>query len=321
MRRSIQIAVVLLAATAACASAQASRDAALSAMSDQERRLALHGDITAQANRCNSVSYAGRSGQDASGTAYWDVRCNGGPTYRLAVPASALARTVVTGCGTEAPAPMAGPCFQSVGGRSMQLASNSSGIPVSLQRQVLPDDFAPGNAMLGTAARGARCEATCARALEDSVSACVAICLQGGDVNAAPVGADGGAAFGRFGAIYATKEPAAAWGFANGQVDRLAVNREAATACHASAGTAPCLFQMELVNQCGAIARAQRRDPRALVATGQASTMQVLAFATGAASTENGARSAALASCRVQVARTSNPNLALPACEVIVSGC
>jgi hypothetical protein len=116
----------------------------------------------------------------------------------------------------------------------------------------------------------------------------------------------------RFGAVYATDAPVAAWGFANGVTDRLAVNTNAVRACQTMAGRIPCKFIGELVNRCGALAQAITRNPNAVTMTNDLSTIVLNRNYTATGDTPQAAEAAALEACR----RT-------PAviCRVVATGC
>lgn len=116
----------------------------------------------------------------------------------------------------------------------------------------------------------------------------------------------------RFGAVYATDAPLAAFGFGNGSLDRLAVNTAAVRACQAQAGRVPCKFQGELVNRCGALVQGVTRHPNAVVMTSDLSTIVLARNFPGVGATTQAAEAEAMQSCRA---------LAGVTCRVAASGC
>lgn len=116
----------------------------------------------------------------------------------------------------------------------------------------------------------------------------------------------------RFGAVYATDAPMAAYGFGNGSADRLAVNTAAVRACQAQAGPVPCKFQGEIVNRCGALVQGVTRHPNAAVMTSDLSTVVLARNFPGLGATVQAAEAEAMEACR-----------ALPGitCRVAASGC
>ncbi len=116
----------------------------------------------------------------------------------------------------------------------------------------------------------------------------------------------------RFGAIYASDVPVAAWGFANGLPDRLAVNTNAVRSCQTMAGRVPCKFLEELVNSCGALVQGVSRHPNAVVMTNDLSTMVLNRNYTAHGNSPQTAEAAALEACR----RT--PGIT---CRVVATGC
>ncbi|NKE48254.1 DUF4189 domain-containing protein [Roseomonas frigidaquae] len=116
----------------------------------------------------------------------------------------------------------------------------------------------------------------------------------------------------RYGAVYATDAPTAAFGFGNGATDRLAVNTAAVRACQTMAGRIPCKFQGELVNRCGALVQGVMRHPNAMAMTSDISTVVLARNFPGLGATEQEAEAQAMQSCR-----------ALPGvtCRVAASGC
>jgi hypothetical protein len=117
----------------------------------------------------------------------------------------------------------------------------------------------------------------------------------------------------RFGAIYATDAPMAAWGFGNGGADRLAVNTQAVRACQTMAGRVPCKFVEEIVNRCGALVQAVSRHPSAVAMTSDISTMVLNRNLTATAQTAQAAEAAALESCRRLPGGST--------CRVVATGC
>lgn len=117
----------------------------------------------------------------------------------------------------------------------------------------------------------------------------------------------------RFGAIYATDAPMAAWGFGNGGADRLAVNTQAVRSCQTMAGRVPCKFVEEIVNRCGALVQAVSRHPNAVAMTGDLSTMVLNRNLTATAETAQAAEAAALDSCRRLPGGST--------CRVVATGC
>ena len=116
----------------------------------------------------------------------------------------------------------------------------------------------------------------------------------------------------RFGAIYATDPPVAAWGFGNGVTDRLAVNTAAVRACQSMAGRVPCKFTGELVNRCGALVQAVSRHPNAVAMTNDLSTIVLNRSFPGSGETAQAAEAQALEACRRLPGAT---------CRVVATGC
>lgn len=102
----------------------------------------------------------------------------------------------------------------------------------------------------------------------------------------------------RFGAVYATDAPLAAWGFANGNTDRLAVNTQAVRACQSMAGRTACKFIEEIVNRCGALVQGVTRHPNAVAITSDLSTVVLNRNFTGTGATAQEAEQTALDACR-----------------------
>jgi hypothetical protein len=102
----------------------------------------------------------------------------------------------------------------------------------------------------------------------------------------------------RFGAVYATDAPLAAWGFANGNTDRLAVNTSSVRSCQAMAGPVPCKFLEEIVNRCAALVQAVTRHPRAVAMTSDLSTIVLNRNVVGTGATQQEAEQAAMRGCQ-----------------------
>jgi hypothetical protein len=102
----------------------------------------------------------------------------------------------------------------------------------------------------------------------------------------------------RYGAIYVTQPPLAAYGFGNGNTDRLAVNTGAVRACQGMAGRIPCVFQEELVNKCGALVQGVTRHPNAVAITSDLSTVVLNRNFIGTGATVQEAERNAMAACR-----------------------
>ena len=116
----------------------------------------------------------------------------------------------------------------------------------------------------------------------------------------------------RFGAIYATVAPLAAFGFANGNTDRLLVNTAAVRMCQGAAGRVPCQFVEEIVNRCGALVQAVTRHPSAMAMTSDLSTVVLNRNFTGTGASIEAAEATAMEACgRVQGVT----------CRVAASGC
>lgn len=262
---------------------------ALQARPDLERRQALHQAVRSHGDQCNAVILAFHAGMDGQRNAYWDFRCADGAAYRSRLPAERFAAVAFLRCGAAAPAPQGGPCFQAVTGAAAQIAASGGGNEAS-------------------------CRAACASQPVAGQTQCAARCLSGQGIQ---VGAQAAASLppnSRFGAMYFTDNPTAAFGFANGHADRLAVNMAAVRACQTMAGQVPCKFRGELVNQCGAIAMAISRHPRAIAMTSDLSTQVLNLGAIGQGATRQVAEAEALAACR----RAEGPGVQ---CRVVAQGC
>jgi hypothetical protein len=142
---------------------------------------------------------------------------------------------------------------------------------------------------------------------------CVQRCLVGGGVELA--GATPALpANSRFGVIYTSPEPLGAYGFGNGNTDRLAVNMAAVRACQAMAGRTACVFQREIVNSCAALAQAISRNPYAIAITDDLSTFVVNRLGIGLGPTQPAAEAAALAECHP----AERPGTS---CRIVAAGC
>lgn len=116
----------------------------------------------------------------------------------------------------------------------------------------------------------------------------------------------------RFGAIYTTDQPRAAFGFANGRTDRLAVNLSALRACEGMAEGAPCQFRGEFINQCVALAFALTRNPREVLRDHRTQAQNLAT--TGQGRTQAQAEAAALEACHLADRQGGN-------CRIMASGC
>jgi len=116
----------------------------------------------------------------------------------------------------------------------------------------------------------------------------------------------------RFGAIYSTDQPRAAFGFANGRADRLAVNLSAIRACEAMAEGAPCQFRGEIVNRCAALAFALTRDAQGVLRDHRRVAQNL--STTGQGRTQAEAEAAALEACRLADRQGGT-------CRIMASGC
>ena len=284
------LAVLLALALPALAQTGNPTHDALQARPDLERRQALHEAVRARGDQCNAVILAFHAGMDRERSAFWDFRCADGATYRARLPSERFAGVAFLRCGAAAPVPHhGGPCFQAVTGEAAQIAARGGGNEAS-------------------------CRAACATQPAAGQNQGVQRCLSGQGIE---VGQQATAALppnSRFGAMYTTDQPLAAYGFANGLTDRLAVNMAAVRLCQTLAGPVPCKFQGELVNQCGAIAMAISRHPRALAMTSDLST-QVLNLTTfGRGDTREAADRQAMEACR----RAEGPGVQ---CRVVAGGC
>lgn len=292
-RAGLLLGLVLLLGAALPARAQTGNPThdALQARTDLERRQAMLQALRGQGDSCNIVILAYHAGFDADRVSYWDMRCGDGSTYRARLPAERFAGAAFLRCGAAAAPPQGGPCFQ----------------PVAVA-------LATAVASAGRGASETACRAACARQPAAGQNMCVQRCVSGQGIEVGPQAADQLPPGTRFGAMYHTDNPLPAYGFANGLGDRLEVNMRAVRACQAMAGQVRCRFQGELVNQCGAIAMAISRHPRAMTMTADISTQVLNLAATGRGTTKEAAEAAAMQLCR----RAEGPGTQ---CRVVASGC
>ncbi|MBS7792890.1 DUF4189 domain-containing protein [Roseococcus sp. SDR] len=280
---------LLLGAAAQAQTGNPTHDA-LQARSDTERRQALHEAVRSRGDQCNSVILAFHAGMDGQRNAFWDFRCADGAQYRARLPSERFAAIAFLRCGAAAPTPHhGGPCFQAVTGAAAQVAAAGGGNEAS-------------------------CRAACASQPAAGQNQCVQRCLSGQGIEVGQQAAATLPPGTRFGAMYVTDQPVAAYGFANGNTDRLAVNMAAVRICQTLAGQVPCKFQGELVNQCGAIAMAISRHPRAMVMTSDLSTQVLNLATTGRGANRQAAEAEALQACR----RAEGPGVQ---CRIVAGGC
>ncbi len=349
--------LMLLSVAATAQPTNPSHDA-VAAMGEHERRALFRGGLMDARLACSGISATVFSGSDTAGNAYWDVRCQGGILYRVTLSRDRLTPPVHLPCGSAAMSLSSGPCFRPVetvveaaipGGPRRQAAASSSPYAVpfpmdpppatmeappalalasraGVANLVLPSSPAatPGpvtprrSTLIGYSTRlDASCRALCDRRHADDVSACTGICLQGGDPDAPPLIRQDM----RFGAIYATAPPFGAVGLANGSPDRLAVNITGVRTCQGRAGPIPCLFQRELVNECGAVAQVIQRSPRAVAITADINTFIATILATGVGPTLAEAEEAALTACRAQGNVPGRREAIGSVCRITASGC
>ncbi|MFN6953555.1 MAG: DUF4189 domain-containing protein [Acetobacteraceae bacterium] len=250
----------------------------VAALGEQARQTEFLRALRAGGNACPGVVLTFFAGFDAARTAAWDVRCQGGDAYRIVLPADRFARPSLLACGA-----VPGGCF-----RPVAAAPRSTG-----PRQE------------------AICRQACGSQPAAALQACMAQCISGGGVTLADAPPPAG---GRFGAVYTTDPPTAAFGFANGDADRLAANLSAVRACQQRAGRVPCHFRQEIVSACGALAMARGTSPGALVMTEDLATQRLARASIAAGATQAEAESAALAACRPAEA----PGVT---CRIVASGC
>ncbi|MFN3448298.1 MAG: hypothetical protein ACK44F_06335 [Roseococcus sp.] len=282
------LAVLALPAASALAQTGNPTHDALSARSDAERRQALLQGLRAGGIPCSNVVLAFHAGLDSERNAYWDIRCADGPTYRATIVAERFAGAVYLACGAAGQGMRAGPCFQALG--------------------------AAGQARAGAGGSEANCRAACQGQPQAAQGQCVQRCTGGTGIQVGQQAAEALPPNSRFGAMYFTDNPTAAFGFANGVQDRLEVNMRAVRACQQMAGRVPCKFHGEIVNRCGAIAFAISRHPSALVMTSDISTQVLNHSATGQGATQQAAEAEAMEQCR----RAEGPGVQ---CRIVASGC
>lgn len=269
--------LLLLPAAAKAQTGNPTHDA-VAALGEQARQTEFLRALRAGGNACPGVAVTFFAGFDAARTAAWDVRCQGGEAYRIVLPASRFARPSLLACGA-----VAGGCFRPV---------------AAAPRTAVPRQEAV-------------CRQACSSQPAAALSACMSQCTSGGGVALADAPPPSGA---RFGAIYTTDPPAAAFGFANGETDRLAVNLSAVRACQQRAGPVPCQFRQEIVSACGALAMARGTSSGALVMTEDLATQRLARASVATAPTQAAAEAAALAACRPAEA----PGVS---CQIVASGC
>ncbi|WP_376087122.1 hypothetical protein ACE7GA_13215 [Roseomonas sp. CCTCC AB2023176] len=333
MFRAVLLGLALMTGAALAQTGNPAHDA-LAAQPEVERRSTLMVGLSNAGLPCSGVLVAAFAGIDMERNAYWDVRCRDGHQYRGTVAPARFTGPVFLSCGAAAPAPRGGPCFQPVSAAPPPTdapATPAGLVAVSTTRVPVPGALATsqtnvvvprGTTITGFGAdREASCRAMCDPREPNRISACMAICAQGGDPDAPPFGSDPHM---RFGAAYATPAPWGAVGFGNGMADRLAVNRGAAAACQTMAGrNASCIFQAEFVNQCGAVVQAIERSPRAMVITADINTFVAALIVTGTGATQRDAERMAMTACERQQ-NTPGRRAAGgggPVCRVTASGC
>lgn len=282
--------IFVVMATAALAQTGNPAHDALQARSEAERRQALHEAVRSGGDQCSAIILVFHAGLDAERNAFWDFRCADGASYRALLPAERFAPAAFLRCGAAAPRPHhGGPCFQAVTPEATQLPATGGG-------------------------NQAGCQLACASQPAGGQNQCVARCVSGLGIQVGQPVSAALPANSRFGAMYFSDAPLAAFGFANGLRDRLAVNMAAVQACQMLAGPVPCRFQGELVNQCGAIAMAISRAPRASVITADLRTQVLNLAVTGTGATRAAADAAALEACR----RAEGPGVQ---CRIVAGGC
>ncbi|WP_159997628.1 DUF4189 domain-containing protein [Roseomonas sp. 18066] len=278
---------------------------ALLARPATERPGIFHQALQQRGNACTGVIAAYFAGLDPSRTAYWDVRCRDGGSYRTAIAPVRYAQPAFITCGAVVPAPAGGPCFQPIG--------TAPAPAVTLAVATTPVATA-APALERNAAQEALCRQSCSSQAAELGAACQSRCMAGHGLQQGAQIADQLPAGTRFGAVYFPDPPVPAVGFANGGADRLAVNMQSVKECQAKAGRVPCLFQAELVNRCGAVAQAIGRSPQALVMTSDPSTQVLTATLVGQGETVEAAEADALARCT----RLEKPGTV---CRIVVSRC
>ncbi|WP_424814274.1 hypothetical protein [Roseococcus sp. YIM B11640] len=261
---------------------------AIQSKTDLERRQLFLQAVRSQGYGCNAVILSFHAGFDRERSSYWDTRCADGATYRARLPAERFAATTFLTCGAAAPPPRGGPCFQPVTNAATQVAASGGS--------------------------EAQCRAACGTQPAAAQNSCVARCVSGQGIQVGTQVSEQFPPNSRFGAIYMTDAPVAAYGFANGGTDRLDINMRAVRACQDMAGRVPCKFQGELVNRCGAIALAISRHPRAMVMTADLSTQILNLGVSGTGANQREAQDAAMEACR----RAEGPGVQ---CRIVASGC
>lgn len=113
----------------------------LAALEEPQRRVEVSRAVGAASGGCQTVIATFFAGFDARRSAYWDVRCREGVSFRMTLPAGRAARPALVQCGAAAGGLSAGPCFQAVGaaapapaapaggGLGVQLAAAQAGPP------------------------------------------------------------------------------------------------------------------------------------------------------------------------------------------------
>lgn len=211
-------------------------------MPEATRRAELFRFLLSQGHSCQAITIIFFAGQDRARTAYWDVRCREGSSYRLTLPAAPRAQPLLLACGSASGGVSAGPCFRPIGTAPPPAPpSTGRGRPVAS----LPE---PGSS--------------------------------------------------RFGAIYASRGPAIAFGFVNGVPDRLAADAAAARACQEMAGRQSCVKLAEVSDACAALVVAVRRGPHVMTMTNDPSTMVLIRNLHATGRTAAAAEAAATRRCQ-----------------------
>jgi hypothetical protein len=275
--------LALLATGAAAQTGNPSHDA-VAALTEPARQTEFLRAIRSGGNVCPGVAATFFAGFDRARTAFWDIRCQGGPSYRVTLPAERFQRPSLVACGLGM---QGGPCFRPI-------AATAAAAPAVPRQEAI-------------------CRSTCGTQPASAGAACLSQCLSGQGVGLADArpAAPGGA---RFGAVYSTDPPLAAVGFANGDADRLAVNMAAVRACQDRAGRTPCHFRQEIVGACGAVAMARGAAGGAMVMTDDLSTQRLARTSVAVGATQAAAEADALAACRA----AEGPGIA---CRIVASGC
>ncbi|WP_419898475.1 DUF4189 domain-containing protein [Roseomonas sp. USHLN139] len=290
---------------------------ALLARPAAERSALFHQALQQRGNACVGVIATYFAGLDPGRTAYWDLRCRDGGSYRTAIAPVRYAQPAFITCGAAVPAPAGGPCFQPIGAAPLQAPGQA---PVQAPGQgpvQLVGSSTPAAAAAPpehNAAQESLCRQSCSTQAAELGATCLTRCMAGHGLRQGAQVADALPPGTRFGAVYFPDPPAQAVGFANGGADRLAVNMAAVKECQAKAGRVPCLFQAELVNRCGAVAQAIGRSPQALVMTSDPSTQLLTATLVGQGETVEAAEADARARCT----RLERPGIT---CRIVASRC